>query len=376
MAGQNLFGHVALLNALDLRLRGAEIVCTGPEAERFAQAALKLPFVGRIVLRAEKAADLPPSHPAQDKLKAVTGSAAFVCVGERCSLPVTERGAIADAVARDAIAQRCRDTPLVPPGSTPARCISRPECTMPVRSAMRGWQRAGHRTQDESRRSCAPAQGRFGDDACVAASGTTIAHGAIAAIDNRWRDIAPPARSVLTHDAARYRAAPASLLPKSQADAAFVTTMVDRDHGLHRYASGEFDVSSGAVATDTPAMRRPRRRRPLIEQFLAANTSSVLEIQPRSLRSRARQTVSALATMLIARYSAGRLRAEGRRVIPATWQQRTTRTRRHRCRAASAQTAASNSSPAMSCRRLSHVERNSQRRRSQVRGAGASTRIR
>ncbi len=99
MAGQNLFGHVALLNALDLRLRGAEIVCTGPDAERFAQAALKLPFVGRIVLRAEKAADLPPSHPAQDKLKAVTGSAAFVCVGERCSLPVTEPEAIAAAVA-------------------------------------------------------------------------------------------------------------------------------------------------------------------------------------------------------------------------------------------------------------------------------------
>ncbi len=99
MAGQNLFGHVALLNALDLRLRGAEIVCTGPEAERFAQAALNLPFVGRIVLRAEKAADLPPSHPAQEKLKAMTGNAAFVCVGERCSLPVNEPGAIAAAVA-------------------------------------------------------------------------------------------------------------------------------------------------------------------------------------------------------------------------------------------------------------------------------------
>ena len=28
-AGDNLFGHAALLNALDLRLRGAEIVVTG-----------------------------------------------------------------------------------------------------------------------------------------------------------------------------------------------------------------------------------------------------------------------------------------------------------------------------------------------------------
>ena len=96
---RNLFGHVALLNALDLRLTGAEIVCTGPDAERFAHAALKLPFVGRIVLRAASAADLPPSHPAQEKLKAVSAGAAFVCVGERCSLPATEPARLADAVA-------------------------------------------------------------------------------------------------------------------------------------------------------------------------------------------------------------------------------------------------------------------------------------
>ncbi len=98
-AERNLFGHVALLNALDLRLRGAEIVVTGPEADRFAQAALKLPFLNRIVLRASTAADLPAAHPAQEKLKAASASVAFVCVGERCSLPVTEPGKIAEAVA-------------------------------------------------------------------------------------------------------------------------------------------------------------------------------------------------------------------------------------------------------------------------------------
>jgi uncharacterized protein YyaL (SSP411 family) len=98
-AGNNLFGHVALLNALDLRLRGAEIVCVGPEAERFAQAALKLPLTDRIVLRAASPAELPQTHPAQEKLKAVSGSAAFVCVGERCSPPVTEPENIPNAVA-------------------------------------------------------------------------------------------------------------------------------------------------------------------------------------------------------------------------------------------------------------------------------------
>ena len=97
-ASRNMFSHVALLNALDLRLRAAEIVCTGPEAERLAQAALKLPFVDRIVLRARTASELPTSHPAQEKLKAVSGSAAFVCVGERCSLPVMEPDKIAEAV--------------------------------------------------------------------------------------------------------------------------------------------------------------------------------------------------------------------------------------------------------------------------------------
>ncbi len=98
-AERNLFGHIALLNALDLRLRAAEIVLTGPEADRFAQAALKLPFLDRIVLRAASAAELPAAHPAQEKLKATQTSAAFICVGATCSLPVTEPGAIAAAVA-------------------------------------------------------------------------------------------------------------------------------------------------------------------------------------------------------------------------------------------------------------------------------------
>ena len=98
-AERNLFGHVALLNALDLRLRGAEIVATGKDSAHFAQAALKLPFVERIILRAASPADLSASHPAQEKLKAAPGSAAFVCVGERCSLPITDPRKIAAAVA-------------------------------------------------------------------------------------------------------------------------------------------------------------------------------------------------------------------------------------------------------------------------------------
>ncbi len=94
-AGRNLFAHVALLNALDLRLRAAEIVVTGREYERFAQAALKLPFTDRIVLRAPNADALPASHPAQAKTKAAPETAAFICFGETCSLPVANVNDIA-----------------------------------------------------------------------------------------------------------------------------------------------------------------------------------------------------------------------------------------------------------------------------------------
>src|SRR5262245_55276509 len=98
-AERNLFGHVALLNALDLRLRAAEIVVAGPDAGRFAKAALNLGYLDRVVLRVSSADDLPAAHPAQEKLKAALGSAAFVCVGERCSLPVTDATQIASTVS-------------------------------------------------------------------------------------------------------------------------------------------------------------------------------------------------------------------------------------------------------------------------------------
>jgi uncharacterized protein YyaL (SSP411 family) len=100
-AGENLFGHLALLNALDLRLRAAEIVIAGrgARADELIAAALRQPFIDRIVLRAPSAAALPASHPAQAKLAAVSDAAAFVCVGETCSLPVTTPDAIAETVA-------------------------------------------------------------------------------------------------------------------------------------------------------------------------------------------------------------------------------------------------------------------------------------
>jgi len=98
-AAENLYSHLSLLNALDLRLRAAELVAIGPDAARFAHAALKLPFIDRVVLRAADADDLPQDHPARAAFASLPESAMLVCVGERCSLPLTEPDKIAEAVA-------------------------------------------------------------------------------------------------------------------------------------------------------------------------------------------------------------------------------------------------------------------------------------
>jgi uncharacterized protein YyaL (SSP411 family) len=101
IAADNVFMHVSLLNALDLRLRAVEIVVagSGPAADALTAEALRVPFLDRIVLRVRSADALPPAHPAQDNLKAAAEPAAFICMVERCSLPVTRPEQIAEAVA-------------------------------------------------------------------------------------------------------------------------------------------------------------------------------------------------------------------------------------------------------------------------------------
>jgi uncharacterized protein len=102
VAAESLYSHLSLLNALDLRLRAAEIVVTGRGAstDALVAAALKVPFLARIVVRAPSADSLPSNHPARAKVASAPAGAAFVCVGETCSLPVTEPHRIADAVAQ------------------------------------------------------------------------------------------------------------------------------------------------------------------------------------------------------------------------------------------------------------------------------------
>jgi uncharacterized protein YyaL (SSP411 family) len=101
LAAENLYMHMALLNAIDLRLRAAQIVVTGegPGADALIAAARRLPPLDRTVLHASKADALPATHPARDKIAAARESQAFVCVGEACSLPVTDPAALNAAIA-------------------------------------------------------------------------------------------------------------------------------------------------------------------------------------------------------------------------------------------------------------------------------------
>jgi uncharacterized protein len=98
---ENLYMHMAFLNAVDLRLRAAEIVVTG-EGERtdaLLAAARALPPLDRIVFPARSAEALPPSHPALQQVRAAAEPQAFVCVGETCSLPVIDPAGLPRAIA-------------------------------------------------------------------------------------------------------------------------------------------------------------------------------------------------------------------------------------------------------------------------------------
>jgi uncharacterized protein len=97
---ENLYMHMALFNAVDLRLRAAEIVVAGEGAgaEALLAAARKIPPLDRVVLHA-RAADALPAHPARAQIEAAKGQTqAFVCIGETCSLPVTDEAGLFAAI--------------------------------------------------------------------------------------------------------------------------------------------------------------------------------------------------------------------------------------------------------------------------------------
>jgi len=99
-AVENVFGHLSLLNALDLHLTGAEIVVVGDgaEADALVTVARRLPHATTIVLHTPRAELLPQQHPARAKADSVSGAAAFVCRQQSCSLPMTTAQALIELV--------------------------------------------------------------------------------------------------------------------------------------------------------------------------------------------------------------------------------------------------------------------------------------
>jgi uncharacterized protein len=104
----NLYMHMALLNAIDLRLSAAEIVVTGDGegADALLAVARRASPLNRIVLHAASAAALPEQHPARAKVAATPMPQAFICAGETCSLPVTTPSELAAALDAGASAVR------------------------------------------------------------------------------------------------------------------------------------------------------------------------------------------------------------------------------------------------------------------------------
>jgi uncharacterized protein len=98
-AAQSMSLHASLANALDLHLRAIEIVAVGTQADQFASVALELPFLERVVVRAQKPQDLPPGHAGRTLSLSDGETIALVCAGQTCSLPIADPQQILAAAA-------------------------------------------------------------------------------------------------------------------------------------------------------------------------------------------------------------------------------------------------------------------------------------
>jgi uncharacterized protein YyaL (SSP411 family) len=93
-ARSNFVGHAGILNALDFRLRTTDIVTAGPGRTALYEAALGVPYTGRVVVDIDRPDEIPEGHPAKAQLALAGGAAAFICSGGTCSLPVRDKQAL------------------------------------------------------------------------------------------------------------------------------------------------------------------------------------------------------------------------------------------------------------------------------------------
>lgn len=101
---QNIYGHASILNALDLRLHPVQCVLVGERDEPAGQALIAaatalLPSRKTIYFFCSARETLPKGHPAAGKTAIDGRSTLYICIGETCSLPITDPAALPDAIA-------------------------------------------------------------------------------------------------------------------------------------------------------------------------------------------------------------------------------------------------------------------------------------
>ena len=101
---RNFFPLATLMNASELLQQGAQIVIAGEpgadDTRALHAAAIRAPAVARAVTIVPPGTALPPAHPAHGKGPVGGKAAAYVCVGQTCSLPVTDADGLRAAMAR------------------------------------------------------------------------------------------------------------------------------------------------------------------------------------------------------------------------------------------------------------------------------------
>ncbi len=98
----NFFPLTTLMNSAEFLQRATQLVIVGergePATAALLRAAVSVPAPGLVLSVIAPGAALPASHPASGKTQSAGTATAYVCVGETCSLPLTDPAALADAV--------------------------------------------------------------------------------------------------------------------------------------------------------------------------------------------------------------------------------------------------------------------------------------
>ncbi len=99
---QNIFPLGSFIASLDTRLRPVQVVLIGSaeETASLARAAFTVSCPARVLIRAADGASLPASHPAHGKTALDGKPTAYICIGETCSLPVTDAAALIEEMKR------------------------------------------------------------------------------------------------------------------------------------------------------------------------------------------------------------------------------------------------------------------------------------